>query len=82
MIDFVTPLECAGSVAGCEGSLRNEKMQEGEEFKYLGTVLSKHGNMKEKMERAVKGRQTLGSIKRLMRGRNLSMQVKGELDMK
>ncbi len=45
-------------------------------FKNLGTVLSKHGEMEEVRERAVKGRSVIGSLGRVMKGRNVSVEVK------
>ncbi len=47
------------------------------DFKYVGTVLSKHGEMEgEVRERAVKGRSVIGSLARVMKGRSVSMEVK------
>lgn len=52
-------------------------MEEAEEFKYLGKLLSKYGSMKGKVrERTVNRRQTIGSIKRIMRGRGVNMKVR------
>ena len=52
-------------------------MEEVNEFKYLGTVLCKYGMMEgEVRERTVKGRQVIGSLERIMKGRNVSMEVK------
>ncbi len=52
-------------------------MEEVNEFKYLGTILYKHGNMEgEIRERTVKGRQVMGALERVMKGRNVSMAVK------
>ncbi len=43
------------------------------EFKYLGTVLSKHGEMEgEVRERAVKGRGIMGSLARVRKWRIVS----------
>ncbi len=54
-----------------------ERMEVVKEFKYLGTVLSKHGEMEgEVRESAVKGRSVTGSLERVMKGRNASMEVK------
>ncbi len=51
--------------------------EEVNEFKYLGTILYKHGSMEgEIRERTVKGRQVMGALKRVMKGRNVSMAVK------
>ncbi len=46
------------------------------EFKYLGTVLSKLGEMEEVRERAVKGKNIIGYLARVMKRRNVSMEVK------
>jgi len=52
-------------------------MEEVNEFKYLGAILCKHGGMEgEIRERAVKGRQVIGTLERIMNGRNVSMEVK------
>ena len=68
-----------GSEAICECKiwLGKEKMKEVHEFKYLGTILCKHGSMEgEIRERTVKGRQVIGALERVMKGRNVSMAVK------
>ncbi len=47
------------------------------ELKYLGTILCKHGSMEVKIrERTVKGRQVMGALGRVMKGRNVSTAVK------
>ncbi len=47
------------------------------EFKYLGIVLCKHGGMEGEIgERVMKGRSVVGSLPGLMKGRNVSMDVK------
>ncbi len=46
------------------------------EFKYLGTVLSKHSEIEEVRDRAVKGKSFIGSLARVMKGRSVSMEVK------
>ncbi len=52
-------------------------MEEVKEFRYLGTILCKHGSMEgEIKERTVKGRQVVGVLERVMKGRNVSMAVK------
>ncbi len=38
--------------------------------------MSKHGEMEEVRERAVKGRSVIGSLARVMKGRSVSMEVK------
>ncbi len=44
---------------------------------YLGTVLCKHGGMKgEIRERVLKGRSVVGSLAGIMKGRNVSMDMK------
>ncbi len=45
------------------------------EFKYLGTVLSKHREVEEVRGRAVEGRSVIGSLARVMKGRSVSMEV-------
>ncbi len=53
------------------------EMEEVREFKYLGTVLCKHGGMEgEIRERVMKGRGVVGSLVGVMKGRNVSMDVK------
>ena len=61
----------------CKIVMGGKCLEEVKEFKYLGTVLCKHGSMEGEMrERAVKGRQVIGSLSRIMRGRNVSVSVK------
>ncbi len=61
----------------CEIVMGGERMEVVKEFKYLGTVLSKRGEMEgEVRERAVKGRSVIGSLGRIMKGRKVSMEVK------
>ncbi len=44
---------------------------------YLGTVLFKQGNMEGEIRvRTIKGRQVMGALERVMKGRNVSMTVK------
>ncbi|MCP5003018.1 MAG: hypothetical protein GY941_03575 [Planctomycetes bacterium] len=78
VIDFATPYRVGvPNESRCEIMLGREMMEEVDEFKYLGTVLCKHGSMEgETRERAVKGRQVIGSLGRIMKGRNVSMEVK------
>lgn len=52
-------------------------LKEVKEFKYLGTVLSKHGEMED--VRAVKDRSVIGSLARVIKGRNMSMEIQGGL---
>ncbi len=61
----------------CEIVLESERMEVIKEFKHLGTVLSKHGEMEgEVRERAVNGRDVIGSLARVMKEKNVSMEVK------
>ncbi len=47
------------------------------ELKYLGTIVCKHGSIEgEIWERTVKGRQVMGALERVMKGRNVSVEVK------
>ena len=77
-IDFARPYrvqrqeECK-----CRIVMEGAKLEEVNEFKYLGSVLCKYGSMEgEIKERAVRGRQVIGSLGRIMKGRNVSMEVK------
>ncbi len=46
-------------------------------FKYFGTVLCKHGGMEgEIIERVMKGRNVVGSLAGVMKGKNVSMDLK------
>ncbi len=50
-------------------------MEEVNEFKGLGTILCRHESMKgEIRERAVKGRQVMGGLERVMQGRKYFFQ--------
>ncbi len=52
-------------------------MEEVTEFKYLGTILCKHGSMEgEIREITVKGRQVMCALEIIMKGRNVSTEVK------
>ncbi len=54
-----------------------ERMEVVKELKYLGTVLSKYGEMEgEVRERAVKGRTAIISLARVMKGRSVSIEVR------
>ncbi len=77
-IDFAKPYRVgSAAILGCKIWLGKEKMEEVNEFKYLGTNLWKHGSMEgEIRERTVKGRQVMGTLERVMKGRNVSMAVK------
>ena len=77
-LQFSTPYRVNVPVAeNCEIFLGGEKMEVVKEFKYLGTVLCKHGEMDGEIRaRAVKGRSAIGALDRIMKGRNVSMEVK------
>ncbi len=66
------------AILGCKIWLGKEKMEEVNEFRYLGTVICKHGSMEgEIREITVKGRQVMGALKkRVMKGRNACTAVK------
>ncbi len=52
-------------------------MEEVSEFRYFGTVLCKHGGMEgEIRERVMRDRSVVGSLAGVMKGRNVSMDVK------
>ncbi len=52
-------------------------MEEVNEFRSLGTILSKHGSMEgEIRDRGVKDRQVMGALERVVKGRNVRMAVK------
>ena len=60
----------------CKIVMDGKCLEEVNEFKYLGTVLCKYGSMEaEVSERAVKGRQVVGSLNRIMKGRSVSTHV-------
>ncbi len=58
-IDFAKPYRVGSeAILGCKIWLGKERMEEANEFKYLGTIRCKHRSMAgEIRERAVKGRQ-------------------------
>ncbi len=61
----------------CEIVMGGERMEVVKEFKYLRTVLSKHGEMEgEVRERAVRGRSVIGSVASVMKGMNVSLEVR------
>ena len=76
VVDWYTPYRV--SVDRCEVVLGREKMEEVKEFKYLITVVCKHGAMEGEIirERAVTGKCVIGSLARIMKGRNVSMELK------
>ncbi len=78
VVDFNTAYKVRlPAVARCRVMLGSEKMEEVSEFKYLGIVLCKHGRMEgEIRERVMKFRSVVGSLTGVMKGRNVSMDVK------
>ena len=76
--DFSMPYRVeVPAVRRCNIALGGEKMEEVSQFKYLGTVLGKHGEMEgEIQERVLRGRNVTGSLARVMKGRSVSMEVK------
>lgn len=55
---------------GCGIYLRGERMEKVKEFKQLGSVLCIHGSMEgEIRDTAVKGKQVIGSLQRILKGR-------------
>ncbi len=82
LCDFVCPnrvgIECEKE---CKIILNGEEMEEvNNEFKYLGSVICKHGGTEgETRERALQGSKVVGSLGRIMNGRSVSMEVKRDL---
>ncbi len=80
-VDFVCPyrvgIECEKD---CKITLNGEEMEKVNEFKYFGSITSKHGGTEgEARERALQGRRVAGSLGRIMNGRSVSMEVKRDL---
>ncbi len=77
-IDSAKPYRVGSeAMLGCKIWLGKEKMEEVNEFKYLGTIQCKHESMEgEVRERTVKGRQVMSALERVMKGRNVSIEVK------
>ena len=69
VVDFSTPYKVNMPIVGrCEVVLGGEKMEEVKKFKYLSTVLCKHGEMGgEIRKRAVKGRCVIESLAMVIR---------------
>ncbi len=63
-IDFAKSYRVGSeAIPDCKIWLRKEKMEEVNEFKYLGTILCKHGSMEgEIRKRTVNGRQVMGAL--------------------
>ncbi len=81
IVDFVCPyrvgIECEKE---CKIILNGEEMEEVNEFKYLGSVMCKHGGTEgETTERALQGRKVVGSLGRIMKGGSVTTEVKRDL---
>ncbi len=58
----------------CKITLNGEEMEEVKEFKYLGSVMCKHGGTEgETRERVLQGRKVAGSLGRIIKSRSVSM---------
>ncbi len=80
-MDFVCPCRVGIEYEKeCKIIFNSEEMEEVNEFKYLGSVMCKHGSTEgEIRERALQGRKVVGSLGHIMNGRSLSMEVKRDL---
>ncbi len=78
---FTTPYRVNVPVAeSCEIVLGEDRVEVVQALKYLGKILCKNGEMDgEIRERVVKGKSFLGSLERIIEGRNVSMEVNREL---
>ena len=64
----------------CRVSLEGEEMENVRVFKYLGSVMSKDGSLEEEVrERVQQGRKVAGSLKAVIKNREVSMDVKRSL---
>ncbi len=81
VIDFNTAYRVRlPPVARCRIMLGSEKMEKVSGFKYLGTVLCKHGGMEgEIREQVMKGRSIVGPLAWVMKARNVSVDVMRDL---
>ncbi len=63
-INFAKPYRMGSeAILECKIWLGKERMEEVNEFKYLGTILCKHGSMEGEIRvRTVKGRQVMGAM--------------------
>ncbi len=77
-INFAKPYRVGSeAILECKIWLGKEKMEEVNEFRCLGTMLCNYDSMEgEIRERTVKGRQVVGALERVMKGRIVSMEVK------
>ena len=77
-IDFENPYRLVSEVPlETAVEMNGMVMEEVREFKYLGSVFSKHGTVEaEVRERAMQGRKVVGAVGSVMKGRCVSMDVK------
>ncbi len=81
VVDFLCPyrvgIKCEKE---CKIILNGEEMEEAIEFKYLGSVICKHGDIEgETREWALQGRKVVGSLECIVNGKSVSMEVKRDL---
>ncbi len=78
MVYFGNPFRVSVPVdERCEIVIGGERTEVVKEFKYLVIVLSKHGEMEGEVRgRAVQGRRFIRSLARVIRSRNVSMDIK------
>lgn len=78
VIDFTTPCRVrVPTRTVCEINLGGERMEEVKDYKYLESLLCKHGGMEgEIRERSVNGRQIIGSLGWILKCRKVNMEVK------
>ncbi len=81
VVDFVCPyrvgIECEKDY---KITLNGEEIEEVNEFKYLRSVMGKHGSTEgETRERTLQERKVVGSLGCIMNGRRVSMEVKRAL---
>ncbi len=64
----------------CKIRMNGQKMEEVNEFKYLGSIFCEYESMEgEIRERAIQGRKVTGSLRRVMRERTVCKEVKKAL---
>ncbi len=81
VVDFVCPYR-VGTKSEKESKivLNGEEMEEVNEFKYLGSVMCKHGGTeRETRERALQERKVVESLGRIKNGRSVTIEVNRDL---